>query len=315
MCRADFKRDGRTGLPEFLLHASDAVGDVRFHAGFCYRSGYRVTQPRVLGTRDGAQNRDRRARLQPAADLPGGENRRFLWIVDEVITGRTHRPGADQARVEELALIGGVEEGCTLGEKRAFFRKSRRKCREVHLRRISFDLPEVGVERRVEGQIGSETHPEIGADPGSEIPPVIERIRVIPSGIHRRRSDHHREQFQPPAAADAVNTAEIAEPRGPRFFRSRNRHPIDSFIQRRNEAPDVEPPDVHRLIAEAELREWNPHFGRPPLGVDRRPGFPHRLVGVVEDLFLVAWVMAVVANARSAHAKRVRSSTIAIGVQ
>src|SRR6185503_4075694 len=106
----------------------------------------------------------------PAGDLRRAQDRRCFrnvgvgaGAVGEVCTLRrtTDAPGIERAErrdiTAEIAVESAEAEYAGTGdEEGTFFRERRLEGREVHDRRISFDLAEVGIERGVESKVGAE---------------------------------------------------------------------------------------------------------------------------------------------------------------
>jgi hypothetical protein len=141
------------------------------------------------------------------------------------------------------------------------------------------------------------------------------RVAAVASADDLRRAGDVRQQLQPVARADPVDTVQIAETRCPALLGARHERPEHAFVARRHPTLDVEPPHLRAALVESQLRERNPELRRPPVFVHRRARLPHGIESRVVRPIVVAGVVPVEAHARRGDAERVRSASIQIRVE
>ena len=172
-------------LAELLGHAADAPRCARCHEDFRLQAaGGHV---RVHCTGDSAEESERCAGREPARQLRGAENRGRGRVVHEFAGGRPGRWRADAPGVIEL--VGrAVEQILAFAEKRSLLREERGRHRQVHLGRIGLDLSEIGINRRVEGEVRAHADLDVGADLALQVGAAVERIPRIAIATHLRRA-------------------------------------------------------------------------------------------------------------------------------
>ena len=125
----------------------------------------------LRGQRD--EGPDRQPPWRAAGELSRPQNRavrRHIHVVRIRIAGGG---GADAPRVEQAL---GLQQLPALDEERATFGKKDREGGQVYYRRVRLDLPEVGIERRVNRQARSETEFDVCADSRVDFRLTAERI-------------------------------------------------------------------------------------------------------------------------------------------
>src|SRR5687767_7880200 len=161
--------------------------------------------------------------------------------------------------------------------------------REVHFGGIRLDLTEVGVHRRVEREVGSEPHLEVGAGAHRHVAAVAERIacRLI---IERSVARDVGNELHAARRLHALDAAQGAEARRPPGLPGRNDDPVDVLVHVRHPAIDLDTPGLRPRGAEAQLRERDPQFGDPAGGIDRRLRLPDGIPRHVAAAFGIARV-------------------------
>jgi hypothetical protein len=92
-----------------------------------------------------------------------------------------------------VIVLAGREERPALLEERL-------EGRQVDLGRVGFDLPEVGVDGRVQREVRPQAHPEVQAYPGVHVPSVLKRVVLVEQCLarERRRAGHVGHELDPP---------------------------------------------------------------------------------------------------------------------
>ena len=157
--------------------------------------------------------------------------------------GRTDRASADAARVVVIAGAG-VEDVVAFDEKRPSFAEGGFEHRQIHLRGIRLDLPEVRVDGRLERQVRADADFHVGADLPAEVQPCCrtgcsDRDRHSSATSSRRM----RQEFEPlpsvrPLRCPRRSPNREAQPR----FGPTDDDPVVLFVELRPPSFDVESP-------------------------------------------------------------------------
>src|SRR5690606_33482894 len=103
---------------------------------------------------------------------------------------------------------------------------------QVDHRRVSLDLPEVGQDGSVEGEVRPETHLQVATDLALEVPSIIEGIVGIAASIDRRSANHVRKKLDPVPDGQVADPSQLTEPRGPPLLRPRHENPVIILVLR-----------------------------------------------------------------------------------
>lgn len=138
---------------------------------------------------------------------------------------------------------------------------------------IGLDLPEIGVDRGVEGQVGRQADLDVGAD---RLPrhAVVARARGNVALLLEVPGDavgRHLEAARRLDAVDARDVAELRREAGPAAPVRRPRRPL---LRAGDVTPDHDAERVRWLAREAELAQRHLELGDPPLPVDPRDDVP-----------------------------------------
>ena len=220
--------DRGAGRSEFLLYAGNDIGIPRCDAdpAELLRHAKRAREL-LVGHRP--EHPDRRPRCQTPREFGGAENRRCRGIVDE-ITGCSPGGGRTDATGVKPVVIDAVQEIAPLQEERAPFGEEGLEARQVHLGRIRLDLSEIGIDRRLERQVGAETHLRVQPDTSLEVRAGRERVAWIGVADHLRRARDVRQQLQAATRRDPVDAVQIAETGRPALLRPRHHRPVDFLV-------------------------------------------------------------------------------------
>ena len=303
---------GRIG-PEFLLQPAHAIAGERFHLHRRALARRHIKRGGVLPSRHCGQGADTQPMAEPAGDLGGAQDGRVQRLVDEVALGAAPRRPADPAGVEEV-LAPAAQQVAAFGEEWPTLVEEGLEPAEIHLGRVRFHLPEVGVHGRIQGQVGAQPQLEVGAGPHAIPAAVVERIPGSCVGIGGVGSDV-RHDLQPARRPDALDTLQQPEPRRPPRFARRDHHPVHVLVCRRHPPVDLHAPFLHRAVSEAKLRKGNPHLGVPAGGVMRYPAFPDRIPGQLAGAFGVIGVKEVAPHSAAREREGVGGPPVVIGIE
>ena len=247
--------------------------------------------PRVLPWRDGGERADGEPGSKPSGDLCRRKNCGVRWSIHEVAARRAARSSTDAAAVEparpsDKALTTTGEQLVSFNEKRPTFLEYHLEGREVHDRRIRFDLAKVRIDGGVQGKIWPEAELEVTT--GAATRPCVERISRIGIRTEGQIRRNVREELEPPGAWNASDTLEAPELRCVARRGDGDEHPLRAFALVGDNARELEPPRLLRRRVEPELRKRDAQLGGPALGVNPRATAPHRI-----ELELSAAILAV----------------------
>jgi hypothetical protein len=186
---------------------------------------------------------------------------------------------------------------------------------QVHFRGVGLHLAEVRVDGGIERQGGSEPDLEIAAQadrrPGATGEGIVGIDLAESSALH---GDVWQE-FHACRRPQGSQSGQPAHPRRPAVLLASHEHPVRGRIAVRHPAHDVEPPVPIGPGVEAELRERNPRFGRPPVVVHRGGHRPNGIPRLVLPVEAVGRMEDVAPGAARGDQERVRGDAIVAGVE
>ena len=223
------------------------------------------------------QHADGEAAVGAPGDLGGAENGGALWNVGVFarVGGKvgTRRRTPDAAGVErferrdvaaeEAAEAAESEDSRALDEERALFRKEALEGREIHDRGVDLDLPEVGVEGRIEHQVGGEQILNVRTRTRVHFASRVERIAGGRGTNVARPANHVRHDLHVLRRAREAQAGEVSEARRTSALGLPPEGPLILLLPALDESPHLQPPRLHRIAGEAELRERDAQLRAP----------------------------------------------------
>ena len=180
--------------------------------------------------------------------------------------------GADATRIEVLRPVA-AQHLAALDEEGAALVEECFESAEIHFGRIGFDLAEVRIDCRVERQIagygGLAVHAKatgVGA---------VERIGHDGGRASRRITRQVWQELHGAGRPHPFQTAQRTESRDVAGLAWRDHDPLQVFVLVRHPAINLKSPLLFGRWGKAQLREGDPHFRRPPSGVDHSSRRPH----------------------------------------
>ena len=200
------------------------------------------------------------------------------------------------ARAADEALTATGQQLVALDEERSPLVEHDLEGSEIHDRRIGLDLPEIRVDRGIQGQVRSQAVFEVSASAAAVL--VIERV----GGTHIRaiggvRGDV-RQQLEASSRWNPGNPLQPAEVRREARGGHGDESPLETLVLVRDVACELEPPGLHVRGVEAKLRKRDVHLGDPTLGVYASTRIPYRIVlRLAPGVLAVLRVVGVAAHA------------------
>ena len=314
MDRGECHADDRFRRAEFLLYPNHAIARRGRDDGAAKCPRCRVVRAGRLPTGDRGEDTQRHARREPSRDLGRAQNRRVLGAVDKIAARIAARPRADAAGVE-VARPVAAQQLAALGEERPLLLEKHLECREIHDRGIGFDLPEVGVHRAVERDVGTEPHLQIGADATAEICAAVERIPRRDTALKARVGRAVGHELESAGRLDALDAHELSHERRPSGAVGRHRDPVVVLARGGIPPVSIEAPHLHRLIREPELRKGDAHLRGPAQRIDVRFRLPDRVEPHVRVVLIVRRMVPVRPHPGCRDPERVRGALVVVAVE
>ena len=259
-----------------------------------------IEHRRPLARRGGVEHADRPPTRRPAGELSSAEDGGVVWKVHKLPRRerRSQRPVPDAARVEELRRVAELDEASRpasepedvrpLDEEGPVLGQELLERRQVHERGVDLDLAEVGVHRRVQGEVGGHAVLEVQPRAPEIVARFVEGIRGV-TGLPEGAAPHAvGEELEPLRRRDVAQPGQVSEARHEPAFRLPDERPHGEFVLAQNGPHEADAPDLVRGAREAQLRERDTVLGRPAERVHAGGDLPHGIPRVVGEVAVVA---------------------------
>ena len=183
--------------------------------------------------------------------------------------------------------------------------------RQVDLGRIDLDLAEIGIERKVEGQIAFQAVLQVKADAGEQVAAGAERISLL-AGAEGQLAHRIGHGLEMAAGADAADAGQAGEARNKTVLLLGHPGEIILLVLALDGALEIDPPDVFVLGREAQLVVGDAHLHRPALVVDLGRALPDPVPGAVVPFVVVQG--PVDDRAGGIDAERIAAAPVEIGI-
>ena len=202
-------------------------------------------------------------------------------------------PGVEEPRrIPELhessRAAAESEDVRALDEERPVFGEELLERREVDERGVELDLPEIGIERGVEGEVRRHAVLQVhAAAPEIVVGPVVGVAQVL-RRLVRPAGHAVGEQLEPPRRGNVVQADQVSEPGHEPALRLADERPHREFVLAEDRADEADPPHLLARAREAELGKRNPVLGAPAARVHAGRYFPHRVPRLIGEISVVA---------------------------
>src|SRR6266550_3879631 len=230
---------------------------------------------------------------------------------------RTENPAGvvpDPARIEQAfrpavhgaAVDREIEDAGSLHEEWAALLIEGLERREVDDRWVGIDLPEIGVDGRVDRDVGGDSVFDVGA--------AVDLLIVLEPRLGDVLRNGVRRQLQSPRRWQAVQAHQVAELRNKAAPGRPEHRPADALTTVSIDvAPNPKAKDVAGLVRIAELRQRKPELRCPAERVDLGRDLPHAVPGVV-FLLIVPVHRVVTLHPARVHRELEAGAAVVVGV-
>ena len=251
--------DLRGAAPQVLGYPAREVVGQRLHREVAARAVQELHRS-ALAPGDAVERTDRPAALRTPRELRGTEDRGVLGHVGKLDRDREttaerrdlRRPPDAPRRQHRQARHVGAEEAAeptqaevprTLDEERPLFVEESLKGGKIHDCRVDFDLTEIGVDGRIERQVGRDAQRGVAADATIDRVRIEEWIGPIAGNI-RRASHRVRHQLRAAGRMSNHQTMQVSEARRPARLVQSPPRPLRQLVQPVLLTPDLQAPGL-----------------------------------------------------------------------